>query len=98
VFVFRSDCETDRAIEWALAERSIKLCPTHRNGRLSVAHLLSNRAISRLTSTWFPSAADIEAAKADIARAEDLFPQSTRLGPAKAKLKEVTDKLSGTAR
>jgi len=98
VFVFRSDCETDRTIEWAHAERSIKLCPTHRNGRLSVAHLLANRAISRLGSTWFPSAADVEAARADIARAEELFPQSTRIGPAKAKLKEVTDKMSGGSR
>ncbi len=93
VFVFRSDAVRDKNEEWALAERAIRLCPTHRNGRLSVAHLLCNRAIARLGSTWFPAIGDVDAARADIARAEELFPQSNRLGPAKQKLKEVTDRM-----
>jgi hypothetical protein len=95
VFVFRSDCAPDKEREWAHAERSIRLCSTHRNGRLSVAYLLCNRAIARLGSTWFPSSADVEAARADIARAEELFPQSTRLPIAKEKLKDVMDRMAG---
>jgi len=95
VFVFRSDCESDKAKEWAYAERSIQLCSTHRNGRLSVAHLLCNRAIARLEATWFPSHVEVEAARSEIARAEELFPQSSRIGPAKQKLQQVLDKMGG---
>ncbi|MFO0615150.1 MAG: hypothetical protein U0414_21340 [Polyangiaceae bacterium] len=85
VYCFRSDAETQSEKELAFAERAIKLCSTHRNGRATVAHILCNRAIAKL-STALVTRSVIEAAKRDIARAEELWPTSTRIAAAKAKL------------
>jgi hypothetical protein len=85
VYCFRSDAETQTERELAFAERAIKLCSTHRNGRATVAHILCNRAIARL-ATPLASKAAIEAARQDVARAEELWPASGRIAPAKAKL------------
>ena len=89
MFVFRSECETERTREWALAERALVLCPSHRNGRLVMAHLLADQAIRSLGASVFPGAAEIEHATRSIARAEEIFPQSKRLPDAKARLAEV---------
>lgn len=90
VFVFRSECETDRSREVAFAEHALKLCPTHRNARLVMAHLLCDAAVVRLgAATMFPRASEIDLATREISRAEELFPQSGKLPEARAKLEEV---------
>src|SRR5262249_12691867 len=87
VLVFRSEAETDRAREWALAERALKVCPSHRNGRLVMAHLLADSAISMLNrSTLFTGRSDVYQATVLVERAEGLFPQSKRTQEARAKL------------
>lgn len=95
IFVFRSECETDKSREWAYAERALGLCSTHRNGRLVMAHLCCDAAVRRLSVSFFPPSAEVERAKKEIARAEELFPQSKRLPEAKAKLKEIIERAGG---
>lgn len=95
MFVFRSECETDRVREWSLAERALVLCPSHRNGRLVMAHLLCDQAVRVLGTSLFPGRAAVENAKQSIARAEELFPQSKRLPDARAKLEEVMARAGG---
>lgn len=85
VYCFRSDAETQTEKELAFAERAIKLCSTHRNGRATVAHILCNRAIAKLSSPLVGRSV-VDAARRDIARAEELWPASTRIAAAKAKL------------
>ncbi len=95
IFVFRSECETDRVREWAFAERALGLCPSHRNGRLVMAHLCCDAAVRRLGATFLPPATEVDRAKREIARAEELFPQSKRLPEARAKLKEIVERAGG---
>jgi hypothetical protein len=97
IFVFRSECETERSREWAYAERALVLCPSHRNGRLVLAHLSCDAAIRRLSVSFFPPATEVERARAEIRRAEELFPQSKRLPEARAKLKEILDRSGARA-
>lgn len=85
VYCFRSDAETQTEKELAFAERAIKLCSTHRNGRATVAHILCNRAITKLSSPLVTRSV-IEGARRDVLRAEELWPTSTRISAAKAKL------------
>lgn len=87
ILVFRSEAELDRNKEWLLAERAVKVCPVHRNGRLILAYLLSDRAIVTLDrSTIFSARADLAAANELVTRAEALFPQGQRTKDARAKL------------
>ncbi len=87
VILFLSETESDRAREWALAERALALCPTHRNTRLNIAHLSSDLAIKTLArSSVFTARSDIAQATALVERAEALFPQSSRTEEARAKL------------
>lgn len=87
ILVFRSEAELDRNKEWLLAERAVKVCPVHRNGRLILAHLLSDRAIVTLDrATYFSARADLASAGELVARAELLFPQGQRTRDARTKL------------
>lgn len=85
IFCFRSDAETQIEKELAFAERAVKLCSTHRNGRATVAHILCNRALSRLSAPLVGRSV-IEAARRDLQRAEELWPSSTRIPAVRAKL------------
>jgi hypothetical protein len=89
MFVFRSEANpsVDRQLE--LAERSIKLCPTHRNGRLILAHLLCDQAMRMLEGPVWITPADCDRAAAHLSRAGSLYPDSKALPPAQAKLDEV---------
>jgi hypothetical protein len=89
MFVFRSEAHqsVDRQLE--LAERGVKLCPTHRNGRLILAYLLCDRAKRMIDGPVWVSAGDCDRAAALIQRAETLYPDSKALPPAREKLDEV---------
>ncbi len=90
MFVFMSEAETDRDREWANAERALRLCPTHRNGRLVMAHLCCHRAINLVAQTsFFTAKADVAQAERLVARAESLFPQIKMLPEAKQKVADA---------
>jgi hypothetical protein len=90
IAVFRSECATEPAREFAFAEEALRLCATHRNARLVMAHLLCDRAMQRIAGPA-PRRSEIDIARAEITRAEELFPQSTKLPAAKARLDHVSD-------
>ncbi|NUP04466.1 MAG: hypothetical protein HOW73_00205 [Polyangiaceae bacterium] len=97
VLVFRSEAETERAREWAYAERALKICPSHRNGRLVMAHLLSDHVISVLgRSTIFTGRADVHEMTPIVERAETLFPQSKRTLEARARLDAARSRWGGS--
>jgi hypothetical protein len=90
ILVFRSEADTVRAKEWLYAERALVVCPTHRNGRLILSHLLSDHAISVLgRSTIFSGRNDVAEMTPVVERAEKLFPQGTRTQEARSKLDEA---------
>ena len=75
MYVFRSEMSGDLQTQLRWAERSVKLCPTHRNGRLILARLLCWEVRAKLdqgVSAMFDKQAMID--KLD--RAERLYPQT----------------------
>ena len=99
MFVFRSDVAADWVREWEYVERALRLCPTHRNGRLNLANLCLSRAISALDgATIFTIKREIEAAEGFIARAEGLFPTAGKLELAKKRLAEAKRRVGAGAR
>ncbi|MBX3192166.1 MAG: hypothetical protein KF819_34575 [Labilithrix sp.] len=87
MFVFLTDIEPIFARKLELAERAIRICPTHRNGRLNLASLLCDQAIAAMGATaLFVRREELERIEALLARAESLYPASTELPEAKAML------------
>lgn len=90
ILVFCSESATERAMEWQYAERALQVCATHRNGRLVMAHLLSDHAIGVLgRSTVFSGRADVRDVTPLVERAETLFPHSKRTEEARARLDQA---------
>lgn len=90
MFVFLSEVEPvlERKIE--LAERAVRVCPTHRNGRLVLASFLCVRAMDSLRKmSFFTQKSEIDYVAALIARAESLNPRATEIEEAKAILERV---------
>jgi hypothetical protein len=99
MFVFRSEVAADWGREWDYVERALRLCPTHRNGRLNLANLCLNRALSGLDSaTIFTVEREIDAAERLITRAEQLFPTARKLDEAKSRLAEAKRRVGAGAR
>ncbi|MDB4942610.1 MAG: hypothetical protein JWP97_2144 [Labilithrix sp.] len=90
MFVFLTDVETHPARKRELAERAVKLCPSHRNGRLNLAALLCDEALTLLRSmVLFARRDQLARVEALLARAEALYPASSELPEAKAMLERV---------
>ncbi|NUO50053.1 MAG: hypothetical protein HOV80_14450 [Polyangiaceae bacterium] len=90
MFVFLSESETDRMREWQNAERALRLCPSHRNGRLVMAHLCCHRAITLADqTTLFTARNDLTEAARLVERAEAMYPQSKSLSDAKKRVNEA---------
>lgn len=90
MFVFLYDVERDQDRRRALAERAVRICPTHRNGRLVLASTLCDDALAKLrTMTFLARRDDLAQAEALLARAEKLYPQLKDLEEAKALLARV---------
>jgi len=90
LFVFLTDIEPTLARKTELAERAVRLCPSHRNGRLNLASLLCDQAIAAMrTMVLFARKDDLDRVEKLIERAEKLYPQSTELPEAKAMLERV---------
>ena len=89
MYVFRVEMERDLDKRLDLAERSVKLCPTHRNGRLVLASALCDKAIRIITpSGWHAGAEALDQADALVRRAEQLFPALNKLEHVKKRLAE----------
>jgi hypothetical protein len=89
MYVFRVEMERDLEQRLALAERSVKLCPTHRNGRLVLASALCDKAIRIITPTgWLVGADAVDQADALVRRAEQLFPALKKLEDVKKRVAE----------
>jgi hypothetical protein len=90
MFVFLTDIETVFAHKLELAERAVRLCPTHRNGRLNLASLLCDQALASMRAmVLFARREEIDRIEALLTRAESLYPQSAELPEAKAMLDRV---------
>lgn len=90
MFVFLTDMEQSLMAKHELAERAVRLCPSHRNGRLNLASLLVDQALTSLRQMVIFARKDaLERVEALLARADKLYPQSSELPEAKAMLERV---------
>jgi len=90
MLVFLTDIEAVPARKMELAERAVRLCPSHRNGRLNLASLLLDDAMSAMRNmVIFTRKGEIDRIAALVERAEQLYPQSTELPEAKTMLERV---------
>jgi hypothetical protein len=90
MFVFLSDVEQWPVRKIELAERAVRVCPTHRNGRLVLAALLCEQAQTAMRSmVLFAPKDELARIEKLIARAEQLYPQSDDLAGAKTMLERV---------
>ncbi len=90
MYVFLADVEPTLEARLACAERAVRLCPTHRNGRLVLAALLCERATLVMRGMLlFARREEIESVAALLSRAEELYPECGSLAEAKAMLARV---------
>lgn len=90
MFVFLTDMEQSLVSKHELAERAVRLCPSHRNGRLNLASLLVDQALASMRQmVLFARKDELERVDVLLTRAEKLYPQSTELPEAKAMLERV---------
>lgn len=90
MFVFLTDIEPVFTKKLELAERAVRICPSHRNGRLNLASLLCDQAIASMGQmVLFASRNELDRVEKLLERAESLYPQSTELPEAKATLARV---------
>jgi hypothetical protein len=91
MYVFLSDVDQLLQQKVEYAERAVRVCPTHRNGRLTLASLLCDEAmtIMRGSMSVIARKPQREHVEALLARAEKLYPQTSELPEAKAMLDKV---------
>jgi len=88
VFLAEVDVHLPRRIE--LAERAVKTCPTHRNGRLVLASALCDEAIQAMRAmVVFARKDELERVQALLDRAESLYPATSELPEARGMLERV---------
>jgi len=94
MFVFRAEISTAAEEQRRHAERSLQLCPSHRNGRLILASMLCNLVRDRIDSEGLlltaRSAGELEAL---IDRAEQLYPQTRSIEELRRTLIEARSRL-----
>lgn len=83
--MFEAEAETTLDRQIAIAERLLRVCPTHRNGRLVLAAYLCDKA-TRMVDQPFVGDAVAREAQALVDRAEALYPASKSLEAARAAL------------
>ncbi len=96
MLVFKADVARTDAETMAIAERALKICPSHRNTRLTLAHSLCEQALRLLPGARAPTHQGVATAEGMINRAESLYPSLTRLPEAQKRLLEAK-KLLGIA-
>jgi hypothetical protein len=84
MYVFRSEMASSKEEQLRLAERSLELCPSHRNGRLILASLLVHDVRDRLDKSGvFLQGSDLRELEIKLARAEELYPRTRGLDDVK---------------
>jgi len=90
LLVFLTDIERNAVRKKDLAERAVRICPTHRNARLNLASLLCDGAVDTMKQMMlFVRREELARVEADVARAEKLYPAATELPEAKAMLERM---------
>ncbi len=90
MFVFLSEVDPHVPRRLALAERAVKICPTHRNGRLVLASALCDEAIHAMRAmVIFARKDELERVQGLLERAESLYPQTSELAEAKGMFERV---------
>jgi hypothetical protein len=90
MLVFLTDVEQAPFRKREIAERAVRICPTHRNGRLNLASLLVDDALDTMRQmVLFARKDELTRVENLLARAESLYPKSTELPEAKAMLDRV---------
>ena len=90
MLVFLTDVERVPLRKLEIAERAVRICPSHRNGRLNLAALLVEQALTSMRQmVLFARKDELERVEKLLARAESLYPKSTELPEAKAMLERV---------
>ena len=90
MFVFLAEVDTHVPRRLVMAERAVKVCPTHRNGRLVLASALCDQAIDTMRAmVLFARKDELERVQALLGRAESLYPQASELPEAKGMLERV---------
>lgn len=96
MLVFKADTVRTEAETMAIAERALRICPSHRNTRLTLAHSLCEQALRLLPGARAPTHQSCASADAMIKRADSLYPSLARLPEAQKRLAEAK-KLLGIA-
>jgi hypothetical protein len=90
MYVFMAETEPNPVTKLILAERAVKICPTHRNGRVVLASILCDRASDAIRQMQIVRrTTEIERVEKMIERAEQLYPNTRELPEVKAKLEAV---------
>lgn len=90
MLVFLTDVEQAPFRKLEMAERAVRICPSHRNGRLNLAALLIEQALTSMRQmVLFARRDELERVEKLLERAESLYPKSTELPEAKAMLERV---------
>lgn len=96
MLVFKADVARTEVETTAIAERALRICPSHRNSRLTLAHSLCEQALRLLPGARAPTRQSVATAEEMIKRVETLYPTTTRLPEAQKRLAEAK-KLLGIA-
>jgi hypothetical protein len=97
-YVFLYELENDLELSLTYAERSVKLCPTHRNGRLVLASGLCDAASHALTQIgWYVPPEALDRAEALVTRAEKLYPSLQKIESVKQRIADAR-RAAGSAR
>jgi hypothetical protein len=88
MFVFRSEMATVAADQRQHAERAVRLCPTHRNGRLILARTLA-REVQAGLDRGFVAALERAELKAKLERARELYPRTKGLDELQARVDKL---------
>jgi len=78
MYVFRSELSRGQE-RFTHVERALRLCPTHRNARVTLSGLLCEEALRLLQGGVFVGAAAKTEAKRHYERAKEMFPQQRKL-------------------
>lgn len=87
MFVFFSDVASTIPQKLTMAERAVKVCPTHRNGRVILAALLCDTALGAIQQLGLvTSRQEIERIQGILERAERVHPETSGLAEARTEL------------
>jgi hypothetical protein len=88
VLMFEAESQTTLERQMQVGERLLRVCPSHRNGRLVMAAYLCDKA-TRMVDTPFVGSDVAAAAEALVDRAEKMYPASKSLDAAKKALERA---------